>query len=115
VELPVGDGARIHPACEDRADRAPELLVRILRERHAELFLDGRHVAGDDLAPFVGADIGVELMTEPGLLILEDFLEDLVVQPHDHIGIHLDEAAVAVEGETLVAGVACHGKPPCHR
>jgi hypothetical protein len=84
--------------------------VRVLRERNAELFLDGRHVAGDDLAPVVGADIGVEFMTEARLVVLEDFLEDLVVKPHDHVGIHLDEAAVAVEGEALVTGVAGDGK-----
>jgi electron transfer flavoprotein alpha subunit len=81
MELAVGDGARIHPAGKDRPDGAPELLVRVLRERNAELFLDGRLVAGDDLAPLVGADIGVEFMTEARLLVLEDFLEDLVVKP----------------------------------
>jgi hypothetical protein len=32
VQHAVGDGARHHPAFEHRADRAPKLIVRILRE-----------------------------------------------------------------------------------
>jgi hypothetical protein len=67
------------------------------------------------VAPFGGADIGVELMAETGLLILKDFLEHLVVEPHDHIGIHLDEPAVAVEGKPFIARVAGHGLRPYRR
>ena len=81
----------------------PELLVRILRERNAELFLDDRHVAGNDLAPFISGHVGVEFMAKPRLLVLENVLEHLVVEPHHHIAIHLDEPAIAVEGEALVA------------
>ena len=33
VQAAIGDGARVHPAREHRADRAPELLLRVLRER----------------------------------------------------------------------------------
>ena len=42
-------------------------------------------------------------MAQPGLLVFENFLENLMIEPHDHIAIHLDKAAVAVEGETFVA------------
>jgi hypothetical protein len=56
--------------------------VRVLRERNAQLFLDGRLVAGDDLAPLVGGDIGVEFMPRRVLvLVLEHVLELLVVKP----------------------------------
>ncbi len=37
VQAAIGDGARVHPAAEHRADRAPELLLRVLRERLAGL------------------------------------------------------------------------------
>src|SRR5579872_7429308 len=39
MEAAVGDRALIHPRAEHRADRAPKLLLRILRERLAELAL----------------------------------------------------------------------------
>ncbi len=32
LQAAIGDGALVHPRAEDGADRAPELLVRILRE-----------------------------------------------------------------------------------
>ena len=37
VQAAIGDGARVHPRAEHRADRAPELLARVLRERLAVL------------------------------------------------------------------------------
>ncbi len=44
-------------------------------------------------------------MAEPALLVFENFLEQLMVETHDDIGIHLDEAAIAVPGETGVARI----------
>jgi hypothetical protein len=53
-----------------------------LRGRNAKLLLDDRHVTGDHLAPLVGADIGVEFDDRGApWLVLEDFLEDLVIDP----------------------------------
>ena len=40
VQAAIGDGALVHPRAEDGADRAPELLLRVLREGLAELALD---------------------------------------------------------------------------
>ena len=40
VQTAIGLGSRIHPGTEHGADRAPELLLRILRERLAALLLD---------------------------------------------------------------------------
>src|SRR5690348_17913265 len=37
VQTSVGDRALVHPRTEDGTDRAPELLLRVLRERCAEL------------------------------------------------------------------------------
>ena len=45
VQAAIGDGALVHPRAEHRADRAPQLLVRVLRERLAVLLLDALLVA----------------------------------------------------------------------
>ena len=105
VQMAIGDGTRVHPAGKHRADRAPELHFRILRESVPELLLDHGLVERDDMLPLDGGKIGIVLMAETGLLVLEDFLENLVVETHDDIGIHLDEAAIAVPGKTRIAGI----------
>ena len=60
VQAAVGFGAGVVPGAEYGADRAPQLLGRVLRERLAGLALDRLLVGGDDLQPVVGAEIGVE-------------------------------------------------------
>ncbi len=105
VELTVGDGARALPAGKDGADRAPELNLRILRKLLLQLLLYQALVERDDMLPFRGADLGIEFMAEPRFLVFEDFLEGVVAEAHDDIGIHLDEAAIAVPGKTRVAGI----------
>ena len=105
VQAPVGDGAVVHPARKHSTDGAPQLLVRVLRKRLAKLFLDLGLVEGDDALPLDGRQFGVELVAKPALLVFEDFLEHFVVEAHDDIGIHLDEAAVAVIGKAGVAGI----------
>ena len=104
VELPVFDGARIVPAIEDRADRAPELLVDVLREGVAELPLHHLLIARDDGLPVLGAKVGVEVVAVLVLVVVEDFLEVVMLYVEHHAGIHLDEAPVAIEGEAAVAG-----------
>ncbi len=106
----IGDGACVHPARKDRADGAPELLARILREGLTQFVGDRLLVAGDHLLPFGCGQIGVEFVAEAGLLVFQDFLEHLVVEPHDDVGIHLDEAAVGIPGEALVAALTGHGE-----
>ncbi len=36
-------------------------------------------------------------------MVVEDLFEHVVVQVQDHVGIHLDEAAIGIEGEPAVA------------
>ena len=60
VQAAIGDGARVHPRAEHRADRAPELLVRVLRERLALLLAHALLVARDHVDPVVGGQFGVE-------------------------------------------------------
>ena len=104
VQAAIGDGALVHPRAEHRADGAPQLRVRVLRERLAALLLDALLVAVDDLVPIVGAEIGVERVAVAVLVVVEDFLEMMMLDAEHHIGIHGDEAPVAVEGKAPVAG-----------
>ena len=104
VEPAIGDGALVHPRAEHRADRAPQLLVRVLRERLAVLVLHALLVVLDQLGPVVGGQIGVEAVALPLLVDVEQLLEMLVADAEHHVGIHGDEAAVAVVGKAPVAG-----------
>ena len=99
----VGDGALVHPRAEDGADRAPELLARILGERCVELAHDDRLVFADDGLPVLGRKVGVEDQAVVELVLFQHLLEDVVIDAEHHVGIHLDEAAVAVEGEARIA------------
>ena len=112
VQAAVGDGARVHPARKHRADRAPQLLVRVLRKRLAELFLDLGLVEPDHMPPLVGREFGVELEPEPAFLVLQDFFENLVVEAEHDVAVHLDEAAVAVIGKARIAGILAPAPRP---
>ena len=70
----------------------------------AELVLDALLVAHDQIGPVVGGQIGVEAVALPLLVVVEQFLEMLVADAEHDVGIHGDEAAIAVIGETPVAG-----------
>ena len=106
VQVPIGDGARIHPAGKHTADRAPELGQRILRKGEAQFVLDHLLVEPDDMLPFGASQFRVEIASEACLFLLEDLLEDLVIEAHHDIGIHLDETAIAVPGKARIAGIA---------
>src|SRR5690606_7688409 len=71
----------------------------------AELLLDHLLVEIDHVLPFDGGKVGIVFVAVAGLLVLEDFLEDLVVETHDDIGIHLDEAPVTVPGKARITCV----------
>ena len=109
VQAPIGDGALVHPRAEHRADRAPELLMRILRKRLAVLLLEPLLVASHQLDPVVGGEIGVERVAVAVLVVVEDVLEQVVFDAEHHVGIHGDEAPVAVIGEAAVARRFRHG------
>ena len=47
----------------------------------------------------VGVEIGVEFDAFVFLLVVQDFLEQRMLHAQHHVGIHLDEAAIAVIGE----------------
>ncbi len=103
MQAPVGVGSRIVPGAEHGADRAPELVVCVLREGLAGFRLHGGLVLRDDFEPVVGTEIGVEREPAHVLVAVEDVLEHVVLHAQNHARIHLDEAPVAVVGEPLVA------------
>ena len=102
VELAVGDGARAHPRLEHGADGAPQLFMRVLREGLARRFLHEFCVADDEALPLLRRHLRVEGIAALFLEAAENVLELVMVDAEHHIGIHRDEAAVAVEGETPV-------------
>ena len=55
LDAPVGDRLLAHPGLEHRADRAPELLLRILRKVLAGFLLEVSLVFADQLPPALGA------------------------------------------------------------
>jgi hypothetical protein len=75
LQLAVFDGAGVHPGGEDGADRAPELLLRVLREVGAELLPDDLLVLADQHLPVVGREVGIEVEALALLVVLERLLE----------------------------------------
>jgi hypothetical protein len=91
------------PGAEHGADRAPELLMHVLREGLAPLLLDEGLILGDQRLPVLGGQLGVE---ESPLVLLGDFqrfLELGVIELEHDIRIHLDEAAIAVPRKARIA------------
>ena len=104
VERAVGDGAGAIPGCEYGANGAPKLFFHILRERLAGVFHNQRLIAGNQCQPFLGGDLGVEPIAALVLETAEDVLELGMIDAQHHVGIHRDEAAVAVIGKAPVGG-----------
>ena len=104
IHAPIGLRARRLPRPEHRADRAPELIAHIVGERPAQFLLHMRLVAVRDALQVFGFQIGIVLVAFVFFLLIEDFLERAMLQPQHHVGIHLDEAAIAVIGEARIAG-----------
>ena len=105
VEPAIGDGALVHPGAEYGADGAPQLIVRILRERRAMLVRDEGLVTDDERRPVVGVELGVEHIAVSVLVLVEDFLEQAMFEAEHHVRIHGDEAPVGIIGEAAVAGI----------
>ena len=109
VQPAVGQRAGGVPGAENGVDGAPELGAGILRKRLAGFRLYGGLVGGDEGVPVFAFEIGVLGEALCGLVVVQQILEYAVVDAEHDVRIHLDEAAVAVVGEPLVAGRG--GKP----
>ena len=88
----------------------------IVGEIVAGLLLDGGLEAGDEVLEVGGGQVGVALDAALVLLRLDDGLEGIDVvlvdglEAEDDVAVHLDEAAVGVVDEALVAGLGHQGR-----
>jgi hypothetical protein len=105
VEAAIDLGAIRLPGAEHGADRAPELFLDVLREGPTEFLFGELLEAFDQALEIGGVEIGVEVDALVLLGDLQRVFEQAVIKAEDDVGIHLDEAAIAVPGE---AGVAAH-------
>ena len=100
----VVDRALAEPAGEDGLDRQVELLVRVAREVAPGVLADDPLGLLDDLAQGGGVEVGVLLGAVALLGGVEGVVEALALHVHDDPAEHLDEPAVGVPAEALVAG-----------
>jgi hypothetical protein len=103
VQPAIGDGAGVHPAAEDGADGAPQLLGRRLGKGFPGFVQHQRLIGLDDLLPLKSGQRRVLDHAAIDLGLFDDFLETVVIDAEDDAAEHLDEAAIAVPGEALVA------------
>jgi len=99
VHLPVVRRPRIPPGLEDRVAGHFKLPEWILREFLAGFFLVDLLVILDDHLQVLGGEVGIILSLHLLLPGIENPLEFLLLDVHDHVAEHLDEAAIAVIGE----------------
>ena len=84
---------------------APQkLFLHVFGEGLAQFLLDPLLEEAGDALQIVGVEIGVELDALGFLLVVQDFLEQGMLDAQHDVGIHLDEAAIAVIGEARIAG-----------
>ena len=95
-------GPVVLPRAKDGADRAPQLIQRILREGGAGVLLDDLEELPDQPPPIGGIEVGVEIHAAQVLQSLETIFEAPVRNFEDDVAVHLDEAPVAIEGEALI-------------
>jgi hypothetical protein len=106
VRTPVHPGAGRVPRVEDRAVRAPELVVRVLGELAPGLVPVDALERVHERRQVVRVEVGV--LRRPALLLerRERGLEAVRVDAVHHLAVHLDQASVRVVGEAAVAGRA---------
>ena len=103
VQPAIGDRPLIHPGREHSADRAPQLIARLLREWLTGRLGDLGLIVDDNRAPIRRGQVGVERVALAVLIMFENVLELVIVDVERNVRIHLDKAAIAVIGEALVA------------
>lgn len=93
------------PRFEDGLDGEVHLFAGVLGEVPSGLGADGLLEPLDELLQVGGVQVGVDGDALGGLGLLQGVLEEFAVDPEDGLAEHLDEAAVGVPGEALVAGL----------
>ena len=93
------------PRAEHGFDGQVELLARILGEVFAGFVLDDLLELLDEVLEVVGRHVEVARVALVRLKLVEDVGELVAVDVLDRLAEHLNETAVGVPGETLVAGL----------
>ena len=90
------------PAVKYGRNRAPELLGHILREWPAQLSLSDGLELRDQIFPVIRFKLGIGVKALVLFRDFQRFFEQPMIKAEHNIGIHLDEAAIAVPGKALV-------------
>ncbi len=101
----VIDRPWVVPGAEDRLDRAEELLDRIGREITTDFGLVLSLELLSQLLQIGSSQLGVLGNSASNLHLIDEFLEVGLADLHHHIGVHLNESAVRVVGETRIIGL----------
>ena len=115
LATPVEPGAVRVPRAEDRLDRHVELLARVLRELAARPLEHDllERVHEDPQVLRVQVDVGRR--TDRALALVESRLERLAVDAQHRLAEHLDQPAVRVPREALVARELGRAPSPTRR
>ena len=104
VVAAIDVGAGVVPGTEHGLDGADELLLGIGGEVLADLVLVlGLELHGQ-LLQVLGGQLHVLGDAALGLHLVDELLKVLLAHLHDHVGVHLDETAIAVPGPAGVVG-----------
>ena len=99
--------AGVVPAAEHGLDGAHQLFLRVGGEVGADLLLVlGLELAGQ-LLEILSGELDVQLDALLFLHLVDENLEVLLADLHDDVGVHLDEAAIAIPGPAGIAGLLC--------
>ena len=109
VDASVIDRSFVVPGAEDRLDRAHQLLLRIGREVASGLALVLRLEEFSELLEILRIKFGVEFDALFFLDLGDQRFKIALADLHNDVGIHLDEASVAVPRPAGVARLLCDG------
>ncbi len=102
--LAICDGALAHPGFEHRLGSQLKLLVNILGEVEADMFLEHVLECGDQPLPVFCGHLCIELVAIAGLVLRHGMLEDLIVQVEHRGTEHLDQTAIGIPCKARIAG-----------
>ena len=104
VQTAIGNGPCVHPAVENCADSAPELNPWVLREVGFGLIQYNGLELIDKRLQIIAFKARVIEHPAVKLHRLKRVLKQAVINTHDNISIHLNEAAIAVIGKARIIG-----------
>ena len=108
LSVAIGRGRCAEPGVKHSGNGLAHLLVGIVGEVLAQLFLVQRFEVLDHLLEHIGGQVGVLAAFGFGLALVQDVLKGMAIHTLDNVAEHLDETTVGIPGEALVAGQLDH-------